>query len=133
MKTGVAIALAMGLAACGPPPAQVAGTYSGSQNLIVTGGAGEIGSQVVSVNQTGGDLSFTLSMCQVKASADGATTFHIGGFKCSKLLASQSWDLTGDGKVTSNSNSLSIAITGKGKNGSVEAPFTWSFSGSRGF
>jgi hypothetical protein len=120
------------LCACGPTPAQVAGTYSGNQNLIVTGGAGEIGSQVISINQTGSDISFSLGLCNVKASADTTSSFAVHDFKCSKVLTSQSWELTGDkGSVTSNANGVNVSISGKGKNGQVESPFSWSFSGSK--
>ena len=123
--------LAAALEGCGPPPAQVAGTYSGQKSLTVTAGANEQSSEVISISQSGGDISFTLSMCGVKATADGAASFRIADFKCSKYLASQSWELSGSGKVTANANAVTVSITGTGKNGPVESPFTWTFSGSR--
>ncbi|MBI3185090.1 MAG: hypothetical protein HYZ28_23385 [Myxococcales bacterium] len=131
-----AIVLALGASACGPPPAQVAGTYSGQQNLIVTGGAGEAGSEVISVTQQGGEIKFTLGLCQVKAVADTTASFRVEGFRCTKYLASQAWELIGDdgkSKVSANSSNLSVAISGRAKSNQVEYPFSWGFNGARGF
>lgn len=127
----VATTLALSLAACGPPPAQVAGLYTGFHNLFVTGGTGEMGSEVISVSQNGAEIRFTMALCEVKAFADGATSFRVADFHCNKFLGAQSWELRGtEGRIDSNANSLMVSIAGNAKNGQVESPFTWSFNGS---
>lgn len=128
--------LALLLGSCGAPPAQVGGTYTGHHNLMVIAGEGESGSQVLTVTQQGGEIHFTLGLCPVKALADSASSFRVEGFQCSKLIGSQSWQLTGEaGKstVTSNANSFSVAVNGQARNGAVETSFSWGFSGSKSF
>ncbi|MHB8878831.1 MAG: hypothetical protein ACYC8T_34455 [Myxococcaceae bacterium] len=116
---------------CGPPPAQVAGNYTGQESLVLGGTSAASGSQVVNVTQSGGELSFSLSQCAVKAFADSANSFRVGDFKCTRYLGSQSWILEGTGKVSANTNSINVAINGTGKSGALDSPFTWSFLGSR--
>lgn len=107
------------------------GNYTGQESLVLNGTSSVSGSQVVNITQSGGELSFSLSQCAVKASADGAASFRVGDFNCSKYIASQSWTLVGTGKMSSNTNSINLTLTGTGKSGAVETPFTWSFLGSR--
>lgn len=133
MKRALLAAVVAGtmLSSCGPPPAQVAGAYTGQANLFITGTTGENGSMGLNISQTGGDIAFTLSMCPVKASADSATSFKVSDFKCSKFLGSQTWEMTGTGKLTANVNSVNLTITGQAKEGAISTAFTWTYSGSR--
>ena len=121
------------LGACGPTPAEVGGSFSGQHSLAITPGGAEHGSEIITIDQRGGQISFTLSLCQLKAHADTNSTFKVEKFKCSRSVSSAVWELESDenGKVTSNANNLSISISGNAKNGSVVSPFTWSYNGSR--
>ncbi len=122
--------------ACGPPAAPVAGLYSGHHDLVVGGGGGEAGAEVINVGQTGGEIRFTLGLCSVKAFADGERSFRVVDFRCNRIVSNQTWELIGEdgrSKVTSNANNLSVSLAGVAKGSVSSSTFTWSFNGSRSF
>lgn len=121
------------LTGCGGPPADVAGSWAGAYNLLITGTAGVSGQEGIVVSQKGGDIQFLLAGCQVRASASGETQFNVHDFRCTQQAGDKMWTLEDDGggRITTTPTTFSLNVKGDAIAGSESAPFTLTFSGTR--
>lgn len=120
------------LSACGGPPADVAGNYEGSSQISVSQGETGGGAEFVQVNQNGGELSFLVGGCSVKAHSNSSTTFAVDDFKCTRMLTTSSWELNvNEGTVTANANNLIMAMKGTATSGARTEQLTFNFNGSK--
>lgn len=133
MSTRFTFAAVALLFACGPEPMDVSGPWQGSHNLIITGSETAAGTEGISVTQTGGDINFYLAGCDVRAAQSGASTFDIYGFECTRLVNQKTWTLFGDGRsrISAGGSTFNMSISGDAQSGSEQAPFTWTFNGTR--
>lgn len=128
------MAVGLLLVGCGGPPAQVAGTYSGQTQILVANNAGENQnlSEFVTVTQSGGELSFNVGSCPVKAYSDSSNSFYVDPFKCTRALRTQTWTLdVTEGSITANSQSFNMQAKGRATSGTINEVLTFSFSGTK--
>lgn len=134
MRRALFVIGALLCAACGGPAAQVAGTYNGQSSILITNNTGEnqSASEQITVTQSGGELTFNVAACPIKAYSDSSNSFHVASFKCTKYLNTSTWTLdVSEGTVTANSNTFSMTTKGTATAGSQSGALTFTFSGTK--